>query len=218
MINLSQYAKSRYTTKAFDPKKKIAEPIIEQIRTLLRYSPSSINSQPWHFIIVSTDEGKARLIKATQQNYAYNESKICNASHIIVFCARTDISDEYLAKLLAQEEADGRFATPEAKAGQNKTRNFYINSHRQDLKDIQPWMERQVYLNLGTLLLGAAMLEIDACPMEGFDHHILDQELELASKGLKSLVMVALGYRSSEDFNAKLPKSRFPSESLFTNL
>jgi nitroreductase/dihydropteridine reductase len=86
------------------------------------------------------------------------------------------------------------------------------------LNDAQQWAEKQVYLALGTLLLGASTLGVDACPMEGFDRATLDHELGLSAKGLTAVVLVALGYRSSEDFNAKLPKSRLPTAATFTNI
>ena len=79
-------------------------------------------------------------------------------------------------------------------------------------------MEKQLYLAFGTLLLGAAALEIDACPMEGFDVKILDEELGLRSKGLTSAVIASLGYHSDEDFNARLPKSRLLAETVITHL
>jgi nitroreductase/dihydropteridine reductase len=79
-------------------------------------------------------------------------------------------------------------------------------------------MEQQAYLALGTLLLGAASLGLDATPMEGIDRDALDRELGLADRGLRSLVMVSLGYRSDSDFNAALPKSRLPAERVFTHL
>jgi nitroreductase/dihydropteridine reductase len=68
------------------------------------------------------------------------------------------------------------------------------------------------------LLLGASALEIDACPIEGFEPGILDEELGLRAKGLTSVVIAALGYRSTEDFNAKLAKSRLPAEQVITRL
>ena len=217
-MNIAQLAKTRYTTKAFDPARKISDAVIDEIRTLLRYSPSSVNSQPWHFVIAGTDEGKARVAKATQTGFAYNTPKLLNASHVIVFCARTGIDESHLAKVLGSEEKDGRFTSADAKSGQNNTRGFYVNLHRYDQKDLQHWIEKQVYLSLGTVLLGAAALGIDACPMEGFDARILDEELGLRSQGLSAVAMVALGYRSTEDFNAKLPKSRLPAESVLTEI
>lgn len=189
-----------------------------QLETLLRHAPSSVNSQPWHFVIASSEEGKARVARATQPAYGYNEAKILNASHVIVFCARTAVDDQHLAAVLEQEDRDARFATVEAKAGQHRSRSFYVGLHRFDAKDTQHWLEKQVYLALGALLLGAASLEIDVCPMEGFDAKTLDEALELRAKGLTSPVLASLGYHSEMDFNALLPKSRLPAETVISHI
>ncbi|MFK3796821.1 oxygen-insensitive NAD(P)H nitroreductase [Pseudomonas sp. NPDC088444] len=217
-MQLTAIAKSRYTTKAYDATRKIPQETIDTLLEQLRHSPSSVNSQPWHFIVASDKQGKARVAKGAEGAFAYNEAKILNASHVIVLCTRTEMTDEHLNAVLAQEELDGRFANPEAKAGQDGIRRGYVNMHKYDLKDVQHWMEKQTYLALGTLLLGAASLELDATPMEGFDFKKLDAELGLREKGFSSLVVVSLGYRSETDFNAKLPKSRLSNEAVFTHL
>ncbi|MQY50821.1 oxygen-insensitive NAD(P)H nitroreductase [Rhodocyclus gracilis] len=217
-MDIARIATTRHTTKAFDPKRKIPAETFAQLETLLRYAPSSVNSQPWHFVIAHTDEGKARIAKATHGSFAYNQPKIMNASHVIVFCARQALDESHLAAVLEQEDRDGRFATPEAKAGQRKSRRYYADLHRFDSKDVQPWMEKQLYLAFGTLLFAAAALEIDACPMEGFDARALDEELGLRADGLTSVVIASLGYRSGDDFNAALPKSRLPADAIITHL
>lgn len=217
-LNLAQLTQTRYTTKAFDPQRKIAPEILEQLLTALRNCPSSVNSQPWHYVIAATDEGKARIAKATQGGYAYNEPKVLKASHVIALCARIDLNEAHLQAVLDQEEADGRLANAEAKAIQHKTRCFYTDYHRYERKDLVQWMEKQVYIALGTLLLGAAVVQVDACPIEGFDAPILDAELNLHAQGLTSVVLVSLGYHSEDDFNAKLPKSRLTPEQLFTSI
>ena len=217
-MNLAEIVQTRYTTKAFDPSRKIPADAFAQLETLLRNAPSSMNSQPWHFVIASSDEAKARIAKATHGSFAYNEPKVRNASHVVVFCARQAITPEHLAAVLEQEDKDGRFASPEVKAGQSKARTFYADVHRFDAKDAQHWMEKQLYLAFGTLLLGAATLGVDACPMEGFDAKVLDEELGLRAKGYTSVILASLGYRSSEDPNAKLPKSRLPAETVITHI
>ncbi|MDQ5879821.1 MAG: nitroreductase / dihydropteridine reductase, partial [Pseudomonadota bacterium] len=131
---------------------------------------------------------------------------------------RTRLNDAHLDAVIAQENSDGRFATPEAMATQDKTRRFYVNLHQNEMKDDRAWIERQVYIALGGLLLAAGAVNVDACPMEGFDAAVLDAELGLAEKGLTSVVLVALGYRGADDFNARLPKSRLAEEVLFTRL
>jgi nitroreductase / dihydropteridine reductase len=217
-MNIAKLATTRHTTKAFDPQRKIPQPMVEQIETLLRFSPSSTNSQPWHFFIASSEEGKDRVAHAADGSNAFNAAKIRNASHVVVFCSRPTVDDAHLQKLLDQEEQDGRFANAEARAGQHRGRSHFVDMHRFEKRDVQHWTDKQVYLAVGTLLLGAAALEIDACPIEGFDQTVMDQALDLHAKGLVSTVVVALGYRSSEDFNAALPKSRLPEAAVITRL
>ncbi|MCP1574273.1 dihydropteridine reductase [Herbaspirillum rubrisubalbicans] len=217
-MSLLSAARKRHSTKAFDPSRKIPASIIAELRELLRLAPSSVNSQPWHFVIAASEAAKARIGKAAEAGHPYNLSKITNASHVIVLCARTAISEPHLEAVLAKEEADGRFGDAQAKAGQHGSRLLFSNLHRYELKDAQHWMEKQVYLALGTLLLGAAELEVDAVPMEGFNAKVLDEELGLREQGFTSVVLVGLGYSGADDFNAKLPKSRLAAETIFTDL
>jgi len=217
-MHLTALAKSRYTTKAFDASRRVPQGVIDTLLEQLRHSPSSVNSQPWHFVVAATEEGKARIAKGVDGGFAYNAAKVLNASHVLVLCSRIDMTEEHLRALLAQEDSDGRFHSAGAKAGQDTTRRGYVALHRYDQKDLQHWMEKQTYLALGTLLLGAASLGVDATPMEGFDFKKLDEELGLRAQGYSSLVLVALGYRAESDFNAGLPKSRLPAEQVFTYL
>lgn len=215
-MDIGKIATARYTTKAYDPHKRIGAAQLDQLLQLLRFSPSSVNSQPWHFIVAARESSKAKIARATTGPYAANEQKVMNASHTIVLCARNELDDAHLERVLEQEQSDGRFPTEEGRAAQVKGRGFYVDLHRNTLHDTRQWMEKQVYLALGTLLLGAAAMGIDATPIEGFDPQILDQELGLKEQGLHSVVVAALGYRSEDDFNAGLPKSRLPSAEIFT--
>lgn len=188
---------------------------------MLRYSPSSVNAQPWHFVIASTEEGKNQVAKATDDLYPFNSNSIRDASHVVVFASRLEATEEHLQRLLVQEEKDGRFdADPETfKAGMDGGRKMFINLHKEDFKDVQHWMDKQVYLNLGQFLLGVSTLGIDATPMEGVDTKVLDKEFGLREKGFTSLFVVTLGYSDSiNDFNALLPKSRLPYSDILTEV
>ena len=173
-MDIVSVALKRYSTKAFDPSKQLTADEAEKLKTLLQYSPSSTNSQPWHFIVASTEEGKARVAKSAAGNFVFNERKMLDASHVVVFCAKTAMDDAWLDRVVDQEDADGRFATPEAKAANNKGRRFFADLHRRDLKDDDQWMAKQVYLNVGNFLLGVAAMGLDAVPIEGFDAAVLD--------------------------------------------
>lgn len=217
-MELLDAIKTRYATKKFDATKKISEADFNTIKTLLRFSPSSINSQPWHFIIAHTESAKNRFAKAAQGMYQANEAKILHASHVVLFCAKTDIDDAYMQLVTEQEDKDGRFPNEENKQLALKVRQFYVGLHQNEFKDVESWSKHQVYMNWGTVLLGAGCLGIDAVPIEGVDLDILNDEFALNEKGLTALGMVALGYRAEDDFNAKLPKSRLPEEVIFTEL
>lgn len=211
-------AKTRYATKAYDAEKKIPQTQFEKLLEVLRFSPSSVNIQPWHFLVAESDEAKQRIASALTGNYVYNAAKVLHSSHTLVFCTRTDISAEYLEQLLQQDDASGRFKDEAAKQGQRDTRHGYVEFYRNELKNLSSWMENQTYLALGQLLFAAGLEGIDATPMEGFDRDTLNNEFKLTEKGLKASVIVALGYRSDSDFNAKLPKSRLPDQVIFTRL
>lgn len=217
-MNLIDIVKSRYSTKDFDGTKKVSAEDFEQIKALLRYSPSSVNSQPWHFIIADNDDAKKRMSAGTQGSFAFNQGKVLNASHVILFCVKTEISDKYIKHILDCEEKAGRFPEESIKEMVNNGRNMFVNIHRNDLKDAQHWMEKQVYLNMGTVLLGAGALGLDAVPMEGVDLTALDAEFGLREKGYAAVAMVSIGYRSDADFNAALPKARLEEDEVFTVL
>lgn len=102
-MDIISVALKRHSTKAFDASKKLTPEQAEQIKTLLQYSPSSTNSQPWHFIVASTEEGKARVAKSAADNYVFNERKMLDASHVVVFCAKTAMDDARLKLVVDQK-------------------------------------------------------------------------------------------------------------------
>lgn len=213
---LLEILQRRYATKKFDSNQSFTSEQIEQIKALLRFSPSSINSQPWHFILAETDDGKARLAKAAEGHYSANQAKILDASLVVLFCAMTDIPESHLHQVTEQEDRDGRFPNEEAKALATKLRTFYADLHREEWHDVACWTQKQVYLNIGNLLLGAGVMGIDAVPIEGVDMTVLNNEFNLSAQGLTATAVVALGFGAEDDFNAKLPKSRLPETELMT--
>lgn len=208
----------RYSTKVSNATEKLTASEAEQLKMLLQYSPSSTNSQSWHFTVVSTNEGKARVAKVVSSTYVFNEHKILDASHVVVFCAKTVMDNAWLQRVVDQEEADGRFATPDAKAANYKGRTFFADMYHKGLKDDDQWMAKQVYLNVGNFPLGVAAMDLDTVPIEGVDFAILDEEFDLKARGYTSLVVVPVGHHSVEDFDATLSKSRPPQSTTITKI
>ncbi|WP_250163035.1 oxygen-insensitive NAD(P)H nitroreductase [Psychrobacter sp. WY6] len=216
MKNITEAMNWRYSTKEFDTNKKISAADFQSLKDILRLSPSSTNIQPWHFVIADDEAGKARIAKGTQGMFDFNTAKVKDASHVIIFCSRIYADDEFLHEVLDKENTDGRFAEPKFKEQMHQVRKMFLDIRRYEQKDEPHWLVEQVYLNMGALLLGAATLGIDAVPMEGADLKALDEEFELRSKGYTAVAVISLGYRSEDDFNADLPKSRLSEASIIT--
>ena len=217
-MDLLNISKTRYTTKAYDPSKKIPQQQFDRLIQILRLAPSSINIQPWHFFIIENDQAKQRISKSLVGKYAYNAPKILDSSHSILFCTKADITENHLTNLLNQDDQSGRFKDQTAKQAQQDARTGYVNFYRNEKGDIQRWAENQTFIALGQTLLAAGIEGIDATPIGGFDEQIISEELGLVEKGLIPSVLLALGYRSEQDFNAKLPKSRLNKDDIFTVL
>lgn len=217
-MNLKETLNWRYTTKEYDASKKISDTDMAEIKNLLRMSPSSVNLQPWHFIVAETAEGKARMAKGTLGFFSFNEPKVTNASAVVLFCVKTDADDAYYQHIADTEDKSGRFPNGDVKNRFLGAVKAFTDIHKYDLKDLQHWMEKQVYLNIGSFLLGVASLGLDATPMEGIDVKALDEEFGLREKGYTSLVAVSLGYRTKSDFNSteRTPKSRLAESEIFT--
>ena len=217
-MNLIDVLNRRYATKKFDPKRQIDADTVKQIKALLRMSPSSVNIQPWHFVIAQGDDAKLRVGDTLGERFAMNRNKVLDAGLVVVYCVRNAVDAQYMQQLLDQEANDGRFGDADDREQQHQKRMMFTDMHRYDGKDLQHWLEKQVYLNIGSLLLGAAVLGLDAVPMEGIDMKALDEAFDLRAKGYTAIAVVALGYRADDDFNADLPKSRLPASTVFTEL
>ena len=115
-MNIVEISQKRYTTKHYDKTKKIPKEKIEQLLTVLRNSPSSVNSQPWHFYIIDNDAVKDKILPAIAE---FNQPRVTDSSHTILFCIKSPLEDAHLVNLLNQEEKDGRLPSSELKQTDN---------------------------------------------------------------------------------------------------
>jgi len=208
---LLQQLNWRYATKQFDPTRKISAEDWETLEEALRLSPSSGGLQPWKFIVVTDPAVRARLTPAS-----HGQPQIAAASHLVVFASKIGFSEADVdAHVTHVAEVQG--VPFEALA---TLRGMLVGGivKAQDETARNAWARNQVYIALGNLLTSAAMLGIDACPMEGFDRAQYDEILGLKAKGLASAVIATLGYRSPADKYAQAPKARFPKEQVFIHV
>lgn len=215
MKSVAEISERRYTCKVYDPNKKIPQEAMDQLYDILRNSPSSVNSQPWHFLVLESDEAKELVLPAF---FEFNQPRVKDASHVVIFLARNEMPRSYLKEIVDQEDKDQRFPEAGMKEANDKGRQYFVDLNNKTPEQLHKWQDRQIYIALGNLLFAAAALDIDSTPIEGFDPQKLDEIFELKEKGFRSVVVASLGYRSHDDFNATLPKSRLPFKEIFTIL
>lgn len=194
----------RYATKKFDTSKKLTDETLNQILESGRLSPSSFGLQPWKFILVENQELRTKLREA-----GYDQAQITDASHIVVFAYKKNLEESDVDNYI-QSTADIQNTTPEALSGFKAYIMSTISAKPADI--IKIWNSRQVYIPLGIMLETSALLEVDTCPMEGFENLKFDEILGLNEIGYSSVAIIALGYRDESDESPKREKSRFKME------
>jgi nitroreductase len=193
----------RYATKRYDPARQISDKDWAALRRALVLSPSSYGLQPWRFFAVSNPTVRAQLAAA-----AYGQRQVVDASHFVVLAARKGLNAADVQRLI-DRVAEVRNVPAASLDGYKQMMLNYVRGRAPG--DVDQWSARQVYLALGNLLTSAAVLGIDATPMEGLDAAQFDKILGLEPKGYTSLCAVALGYRAPDDAYASAPKAASPN-------
>jgi len=200
----------RYATKRM-MKKTIPNDKLNTIIKAIHLAPSGIGLQPYVVFIISDQDLKEKILPI-----AMNQVQIVECSHLLIFAAWDEYSDERIDKAFDYLNEERGGTTTISDNQRNFAKKFFAE---QSIEENFHHAAKQAYIAFG-LAIGAAALEgIDASPMEGFDPSELDKLLNLPSKGLKSSMLLALGYRDAEnDWNLKLDKVRKPSEELIIEL
>lgn len=200
-MNIIEALNWRYATKEFDSSKKVSDQDIETIAESLRLTASSFGLQPWKFLIISNQEIKDSLLE-----HSWGQKQVTDCSHHIVFCHPREFTDAEVDNFL-KETASIRAQLPEELDGYGKMMKGFLSYKDEDQK--RAWMKNQVYIALGNLLTTCAVMNIDACPMEGIKQAKYDETLGLTEKGLMTVVACPIGYRSDSDKYASAPKVRY---------
>lgn len=207
----------RYTTKKYDKTRKVSQADLDVLFEAMRLSPSSINSQPWKFVVLESDEAKQRMNRTFVDKFQFNQPHVFDSSHIILFAHNPRYTRENYAEVVDSAIADGR-TKPEAREGAFAP--FVFAELNTDASgDTSIWAKAQIYLALGNTLHALARLKIDSTPMEGIDADLVNKEFEQELGGYHCHVALAIGYRHpEEDYNAKLPKSRRKLDSVLVRV
>lgn len=189
----------RYATKKFDPEKIVAEEDITELLKAMNLSASSSGLQPYKFIVIHNKELQQQL-----RSVSFDQPQITDASHLIVIVAKNEVSPEDIKAYVSRTAEIRNIAASLDGLEQSLLKGI---ASKNPIEQLQ-WAQRQCYLPLATLLIAAADLKIDTCPMEGFIPEEYDRILGLSEQGLHATVIAAIGYRSREDNLQHAKKSR----------
>ena len=203
MKNVIEAMKWRYAVSKFDTKKLSDQQLNDLLESTI-LSPSSYGLQPWKFIIVTNEEVRSKL-----QEAGYNQPKISESSHLVVFAVEKIIND-LLVDTFIESVSATRSVPVESLKGYADMIKSTVNSKTPEQRI--EWATRQAYIALGVLVTTGAVEGIDVAPMEGFDPKKFDEILGLDKMGLESKVIASIGFRANDDPQALYKKVRFPRE------
>lgn len=199
-MSLLEALKWRYATKKFNTSKVIPSEDVDKIKSAFNLTASSYGLQPVSLILVCNKTIQRELVPLSM-----NQNQVAQASHLAVFCVKTTLEApyvvDYFERIKSVRKTDDKILA--------SFRTHIIDSFKKkSSEEIYLWGANQAYLAMGNLLAVCADLRIDACPMEGFDPEAFDAYFDLKSKGLRSVLIMPMGYRADDDMFSGLKKVR----------
>ncbi len=201
-MNTIKQLEWRYATKKFDRDKKLSSKKLNILKQAFNLTATSFGLQTIKMVVIKNEELREPLIA-----HSYNQKQVLEASHLLVICIQKDILEQDVINYY--NNIKNIRNTPEA----------ILKPYREDLikmmakmsvSERQKWSINQAYIALGNLMTVCAIEDIDACPMEGFLPEAYDNALGLNKMGLKSVLLLPVGYRATDDMFAGFAKVRMP--------
>ena len=206
-IELLKALEWRYATKVFDATKKIPADLWAALEKALVLTPTSYGLQPYRFLVVQDAAIRAALLP-----HSWGQKQVVDCSQFVVFTARTEMKEADVDKLIRRTVELRKLPADALNAYRGMMLGDVVNGPRG--KIAHEWAARQAYIALGGLMTAAAVLGVDACPMEGLVPAEYDKILKLEGSGYKTVVACARGYRAAGDKYASLAKIRYETAEL----
>jgi len=204
----------RYAVKKFDALKKIPDATWDTIEDAMVLAPSSYGLQPWKFLVVTDPAVRAKL-----KAHSWNQAQITDASHMVIFAQKLEVNNadiEHYVQRIMQVRGGG--LNPALVGYRGMMISALANPAQVPGGSMLTYTRSQTYIALAFALYTAALLGIDACPMEGIDAPKYDEMLGLKAKGLHASVVATFGYRAGDDSLASLPKVRFDKSEIIEHI
>lgn len=201
MSELLQKLQWRYATKKMDPSKAVPPEKLERILEAIRLTATSSGLQPYEVIVVSNPQVREQI-----KPHAWNQGQITDCSHLLVFAAWDNYTADRINMMFDLVNDERGFKNE----GWENYRQMVLNNYtNRDAETNYQHAARQAYIGLGSALIAAAYEGVDSTPMEGFDPAKVDEILKLRERGLRSVILLPLGYRAAEgDWLVNLKKVR----------
>ena len=211
MSDLISKLEWRYATKKFDPSQLVSQDKIDFILEAIRLSATSSGLQPYQVLVITN-----KAIREQIKQVAWNQGQVTDSSHLLVFAAWDNYTADRINSMFDLTNDIRGFKNE----GWENYRASLLNTYPQrDAETNFQHAARQAYIGLGSALIAAAELKVDSTPMEGFDPAKVDEILGLKEKGLRSVLLLPLGYRADEgDWLVKLQKVRRSREHFVTEI
>ena len=198
----------RYAAKAMNGN-VVSDEKIERILEAARLTPTSSGLQPFEIYVIKNQELKQKI-----SPIAWNQNVITECSHLLVFAAWDTYTADRINYMFDLTNTIRGF---ENKGWENYRQNLLQSYPQRDAEENFHHAAKQAYIAFSQAITAAAFEDVDATPIEGFDPAALDALLGLREKGLRSAVLLPLGYRQAdEDWLVNLVKVRKPMADLVT--
>lgn len=209
--NLNDALNWRYATKKMDPAKVVPDEKVAAILEAIRLAPSSSGLQPFEVLVITNPDLRAKLRAA-----AFDQAQVTDGSHLLVFAAWDNYTEARMDAVFDAMAAARGGMNPTLTAYRDRLKASYLP---RDHEVNHNHAARQAYIALGIALTAAAFEQVDSTPMEGFDPAAVDDILGLKAHGLRSVLLMPLGYRDTTgDWLSGLPKVRRSQDDLMTEI
>ncbi|HET7733663.1 MAG TPA: NAD(P)H-dependent oxidoreductase [Paludibacter sp.] len=203
--------KWRYATKKFDSSKKLEQELVDKIVEAAWVAPTSSGLQPFEVFVISNQELKDKLVPIS-----FGQEIVADCSHVLVFAAWDNYTAERIDGIYSQITKEREQPSDRYQAYTDRLKGNYLN---RPAEVNFAHAARQAYIAFGFAIAQAAVLKVDATPMEGFVNEEVDKLLNLAEKGLKSVTLLPIGYRDeANDWLVSQKKVRHPKEKFVTEI
>lgn len=200
-MNLIEQLNWRYAAKKMDATQTVAQTKIDAIIEAIRLAPTSSGLQPFELLLITNADLKQRI-----QAVSYNQPQVSECSHLLVFAAWDNYTPERIHMMFDLVNQERGFMS---EGWENYRKNLLDMYAKQDAQTHFEHAARQAYIALGVAVVAAAEQQVDSVPIEGFEPEKLDAILDLPTHGLRSVLMMPLGYRDAEnDWLVNLKKVR----------